>query len=140
MKPDPLASRGCRCCGSNCWKKSSSPGGALRGRGVRFSVVFLETSRSAWIETTAGVTCSAIDTNALLASAIDLTSWTDGLAAFTAGRDCAYPKCVRSKPDAKTIPVANAIATAAPKRARANVRDDIGLWSLQVVFTGTTAE
>ena len=55
---------------------------------------------------------------------------TPAVVSIQAERDCAYPKCVRSKPDAKTIPLAKAIATAEPNRARASVRDDIGLWSL----------
>src|SRR5689334_5944269 len=99
------------------------------------------------METTAGVTCSAIETNALLASAIGFTSCTDGLAATV--RDCAYPKRVRSKPDAKTIPLAKAITTAAPNRARASVRDDIGsgpcldyrnVWTLSVRRRACTEE
>src|ERR687895_975852 len=78
------------------------------------------------METTAGVTCSAIASNAEPKSASGLTSCADGRAA---GRPCcAHPKRVRSDADANTRPHTNAVTTATPTRARASF-DDIVLES-----------
>src|SRR5688500_9024286 len=116
MKPEPLASSGsCRPGCSNWRKKSSRPGGTrCCPRGCRAS----RGSRSASIETTAGVTSAAILLKALLTSASGFTSAFSG----RVSRCWAWESGVRSKPAAKTRPAANAIADAPRMRARKNVR------------------
>src|SRR5919199_2581693 len=74
------------------------------------------------METTAGVTCSAIASNAVEKSARGLTSCADGRELVRA--PCwAQPKRVRSEAEAKTRPEMKAVATAAPTRARASFDD-----------------
>src|SRR5512134_3021200 len=72
------------------------------------------------METTAGVTRSAIDAKATLRS--DTEGGTIGATDDAAGRacdDCAYPNLVRSRPEANTSPPANAATSAPPKVIRA---------------------
>jgi hypothetical protein len=92
-------------------KKSSMPGAPVRGRAAR--------TRCVWIDTTLGVTWSAIASNALPVSASDRTS---DDATLAAAEPCwAKPNRVRSKPEAKMRPQANAVTTAATYRARENL-------------------
>jgi len=70
------------------------------------------------METTAGVTCSAMDVNARLRSVI-AGGGTIGATDDT-GRvdDCAYPNLVRSSPEANTRPPRKAAASAPPSVIR----------------------
>ena len=73
-------------------------------------------TRVVWIDTTLGVTWSAIASNALPVSAND---WTCDEATFAfLPPSWAKPKRVRSNPEAKRRPQTNAVTTAAPRRAR----------------------
>ena len=73
-------------------------------------------TRVVWIDTTLGVTWSAIASKALPVSASDCTCDVDGFAPFEPS--CAKPKRVRSNPDANSRPQTNAVTTATPRRAR----------------------
>src|SRR5687767_14203802 len=72
------------------------------------------------METTAGVTRSAMEEKAILRSVTDGgTIGATDVAAFRVGDDCAYPNLVRSRPEAKTRPLTNAATRAPPKVMRA---------------------
>src|SRR5688572_4503569 len=114
MNPDPLDSTGCCCCcGLSNWrKKSSSPGGTLFRRRCVERRLWVST----WMDTTAGVTCSEIETKALLVSTSGFTSCGVGLVAPP--DCCAKPSRVQSSAEATSRPPRKAPATAAPKRVR----------------------
>src|SRR5687768_1472817 len=110
MKPVPLASCGARSCGDG-WKlrKNSSMSGRVpRCRALATRVV--------WIDTTLGVTWSAMASKALPVSASDCTCDDDGFDPFEPS--CANPNRVRSRLDAKRSPQTNAVTTATPRRTR----------------------
>src|SRR6476469_1608529 len=75
------------------------------------------------MDTTAGVTCSAIATNALLASVTCCTAACGGFAPGPAC--CAYPNGVRLKPAATNNPPMNATAATTPTVIRVEKRDAI---------------
>src|SRR5687768_12026355 len=114
MNPEPLASRGA-CCWSP--KKSSN----VRGRCCRCGCRLVwRCVRSEWIETTDGVTRSAMDENAILRSVTEAgTIGATDVAAAGRVDDCAYPNLVRSRPEANSKPLTNAATTAPPKVMRA---------------------
>jgi hypothetical protein len=76
--------------------------------------------RSAWIDTTAGVSRSAMDVNALLSSTTDAGAVIGAVVpAVGVVRDCwAKLDCVRSRPDASRSPPANAPTRAPPNFSR----------------------
>ena len=105
MNPDPDCSVS-RDWGSS-WKNCSNPGGTpWRARGGRDAVA--RPSCCASMATTAGVTCSAIQTNEFCWSIGD-----DGASLVTAPRvalDCARTSGVQSIDEAKKTPATNASA------------------------------
>src|SRR5476651_2270873 len=104
MKPEPVA-----CCGMGCWSSNifCISGGMLRMR-LRMSCGLMV--RSALTDTTAGVTRSATDTNALCDSS---SAALEVRADFPGTRDCALSMRVQSIEDAKKTPAMNAMAPTA---------------------------
>ena len=119
MNPEPLDS-----CGTFCWrcwncsKKSSSPGGTCCccPRRCPRCAVTLRGSRSARMETTAGVTRSAIATKAFDCSMSPLASGISRGRALVA--PCACPQGTRSSEDAKMTPPTKAAVTPAKNFTR----------------------
>src|SRR5688500_822013 len=114
MKPDPEP---VSTCGTRGWiwlKKSSKPGGTCPCRRRCVSAVGLLSTE---MDTTAGVTWSAISTNALLA-------WTSGATSDALGLLCAKPSFDRSSaPEAMINPPRKAATTATVHRARDDSED-----------------
>src|SRR6266571_5341926 len=121
MKPEPEP---CSTCGRrrNCGKKSSKPGGK-RWLSARSTCCDL-------MNTTAGFTCSATETNASprSATALGTAAGARGGAAWAVTRDCAAPPFAgRSSVDAKASPKMKAIATKAPNLSQSRVLTDIAI-------------
>src|SRR6266516_3506565 len=119
MKPEPEP---CSTCGRrrNCGKKSSKPGGN-RWLSARSTCCDL-------MNTTAGFTCSATETNASprSATAFGTAICARGGVAWAVTRDSAAPPFAgRSSVDAKASPKMKAIATKAPNLSQSRVLTDI---------------
>src|SRR6185312_9995105 len=125
MNPDPLAVRACDCgsCSVNGdepsgiwnWKNRWISGGTF-GLDRRWRLALGCASRSAMIETTAGVTRAA---TVLKSAGVPATA---GLGTIGAS-DCASARLVKCMPDANTAPAMNAAAAMAALRGRGKCGD-----------------